>query len=249
MLMIKPPRKAPPPRFTIVQQRPDRRPLIATVLVLAWMGTLAAAWIGAERRAAPRLPALTAELDATRSQLQHWRAQAETLQQREATLARSDQISRAANKEVQSVLSEREEEISDLRTNIAFYERLVGATGQAKGLSVHSAQFASEVGGTWRYQIVLTQNLNKGAISRGQLRFTVEGVRDGKLATVGWDELHQRHGVPAQDYSFRYFQQLGGSVMLPADFTPQRVRVSLQGGDVAVEQTLGWSSGSTIASL
>ncbi len=249
MLMNKPPRKAPPPRFTIVQQRPDRRPLIVSVLVVAWLASLTVAWLGAERRAAPRLPELTAQLDATRVQLDHWRDKAETLEQREATLSRSDQISRVANKQVQSELAEREEEISDLRSNIAFYERLVGATGQAKGLSVHSAQFSPETGGTWRYQIVLTQNLNKGAISRGKLRFNVEGVRDGKLTSIGWNELHQRNDWPAQDYSFRYFQQLGGSVMLPAGFTPQRVRVSLQNGDVAIEQSLGWSHGGAIASL
>ena len=243
--MNKTPRRAPPPRFTIVQQRPDRRPLIAVVLGLAWLASIAGVWIGASRVAAPRLPAMTAELDAARDELRRWRSQAEQLAQREATLARSDQISRAANKEVQSELAEREEEISDLRANLAFYERLVGATGQPKGLSVHSARFDAESGGTWRYQIVLTQSLNRGAISRGRLHFTVEGVRDGKLATVGWDELHQRSDVPPQDYSFRYFQQLKGSVMLPAGFTPQRVRVSLDGGDVAVEQTLGWQIGTT----
>ena len=198
--MNKPPRRAPPPRYTIVEQRPDRRPLIATVLVLAWLASLAIAWAASERRAAPRLPALTAELDAANDELRRWRSQAESLQQREATLARSDQISRAANQDVQSVLAEREEEISDLRANLAFYERLVGATGQPKGLNVHSAQFAAENGGTWRYQIVLTQSLNKGAVSSGKLRFAVEGVRQGKLATVTWDELHQRPGVPPQDY-------------------------------------------------
>ncbi len=243
--MNKPPRKAPPPRYTIVEQRPDRRPLIATVLALVWLASLAGAWAVSERRAAPRLPAVTAELDAAQDELRRWRSQAESLQQREATLARSDQISRAANKEVQSALAEREEEISDLRANLAFYERLVGATGQPKGLSVHSAQFAAENGGTWRYQIVLTQSLNKGAVSRGKLRFVIEGVRHGKLATVTWDELHQRPDVPPQDYSFRYFQQLGGSVMLPRDFTPQRVRVSLREGDVAVDQTLGWNQSAT----
>ena len=243
--MNKPPRKAPPPRYTIVEQRPDRRPLIATVLVLAWLTTLAISWAASERRAAPRLPAVTAELEAANDELRRWRSQAESLQQREATLARSDQISRAANKEVQSVLAEREEEISDLRANIAFYERLVGATGQPKGLNVHSAQFAAENGGTWRYQIVLTQNLNKGAVSRGKLRFTVEGVRQGKLATITWEELHQRPDVPPQDYSFRYFQQLDGSVMLPTGFTPQRVRVSLRDGDIGVDQTLGWNQGAT----
>ena len=61
----------------------------------------------------------------------------------------------------------------------------------------------------------------------------VEGVRNGKLAAVAWDELHQQRSAPGQAYSFRYFQQLDGSVMLPPGFTPQRVKVSLHGQDAA----------------
>ncbi|MNV49012.1 hypothetical protein D3C71_1409470 [compost metagenome] len=88
--------------------------------------------------------------------------------------------------------------------------------------------------------MVLTQNLNRGAISQGQMRFSVEGVKDGKLTTVSWDDLHQRKSVPGQEYSFRYFQQLDGSVMLPRDFTPQRVRVSLSGPGGGATQTFDW---------
>ncbi len=44
-------------------------------------------------------------------------------------------------------------------------------------LNAHSVQFTAEAGGTWNYSVVLTQNLNRGAISQGQLRFVVEGVR------------------------------------------------------------------------
>ncbi|MEG3194101.1 DUF6776 family protein, partial [Lysobacter sp. D1-1-M9] len=43
-----------------------------------------------------------------------------------------------------------------------------------------------------------------------------------------------------QPYSFRYFQQLDGSVMLPAGFTPQRVRVSLRGRDASLDQAIAW---------
>jgi len=88
--------------------------------------------------------------------------------------------------------------------------------------------------------VVLTQNLNRGAISQGQMRFTVEGVKDGKLTSVSWDELHQRTKVPGQDYSFRYFQQLTGSVMLPQGFTPQRVRVTLGSGAGGAPQVFDW---------
>jgi hypothetical protein len=128
-----------------------------------------------------------------------------------------------------------------LRADVAFYERLVGATAQRKGLNVHSIEFTPTEAGTWNYRAVLTQNLNRGAISQGQLRFSVEGVRAGKLATVSWDDLHQKPDSPGQDYSFRYFQELTGNVMLPKDFTPQRVRVSLRGGAGGADQTFDWT--------
>jgi hypothetical protein len=121
----------------------------------------------------------------------------------------------------------------------------VGPTQQRKGLNVFSSEFVSGSGAAWNYQIVLTQNLNRGAISQGQMRFIIEGVRAGKLATVNWNELHQRPSVPGQSYSFRYFQTLDGQVMLPRDFTPQRVRVVLDNEGVAVEQSFDWKTANT----
>ena len=124
-----------------------------------------------------------------------------------------------------------------------FYERLVGSTGQRQGLRVHEARFAPESGGTWHYTVTLTQNLNRGAISKGSLRFAVEGVRGGKLSTLKWDDLLQKPGAPPKPFSFRYFQQIEDSVMLPADFTPQRVHVSLLANGSSVEQTFPWQAG------
>ncbi|WP_371180530.1 DUF6776 family protein [Xanthomonas sacchari] len=233
----------PVPRFQIVPNgaTPRRGRGLWLLLAALWLLSLALTWWLASRQAAPRLSAVSAQLREAERNLQAQQRQIETLNQRQATLARSDQISRAANNEVQSSLAERDEEIAGLRADVAFYERLVGATSQRKGLSVHSVEFSAEAGGTWRYNVVLTQNLNRGAISQGQLRLTVEGVRGGKLTSVGWDELHQKTGVPGQDYSFRYFQQLDGSVILPKGFTPQRVRVVLSGGGAPVSQTFDWT--------
>jgi hypothetical protein len=230
-------------RFRIVpRDAAVRRRSTSLLLALAWIVSVGGVWWAASHTAAPRL----AQADAARAKAEREAKAAQSelsaLRQRESTLARSDQISRAANAEVQEGLAERDEEIAALRADIAFYERLVGSTSQRKGLTVHVAEFAPEAGGTWRYQIMLTQTMNRGAISEGQMRFTVEGVREGKLAAIPWDELHQQRSAPAQAYSFRYFQQLDGNVMLPPGFTPQRVKVSLHGEDAAVEQALDWKT-------
>lgn len=232
----------PPPRYVVVPQRAPRSPLRWRIALGAlWAATLAGAWALAQYRAAPALGATRAELADARAALGRQQRELDRLRQREATLALSDAISRKANREVQRALAEREEEIANLRENLAFYERLVGATAQPKGLAVHAAEFRREGAGTWRYQVTLTQSLNRGAVSSGMLKLAVEGVRAGKLTTVGWDELHQRAGAPAQRYSFRYFQQLEGSVMLPVGFTPQRVRVWLSGDGAPVEQSFAWT--------
>ena len=226
-----------PSRFRIVPRDVAvRRRGTSLLLGLAWLASLGAVWFVASHTAAPRLAQADAARVRAEQALQAAQAEARTLRQRESTLARSDQISRAANAEVQDALAERDEEIAALRADVAFYERLVGSTAQRKGLNVHSIEFTPTDAGSWNYRAVLTQNLNRGAISQGQLRFSVEGVRGGKLATLGWDELHNTTGTPGQDYSFRYFQELGGNVMLPKDFTPQRVRVSLHGASGSVEQ-------------
>ena len=235
------------PRFVIVPHRPHARVLLAVAAVL-WLVSLVATWWVASERAAPGLAKVRDELDLANRRVADGEALVRQLRQNVATLRRSDQISRSANTELQATLAEREEEVSGLRADVAFYERLVGATGQRRGLSVHEAVFEPEAGGTWRYTVTLTQNLNRGAISQGQMRFTVEGVKNGKLATISWDDLHQRSKVPGQDYSFRYFQQLTGSVMLPADFTPQRVRVTLGSGTGGTTQVFDWKQAGAPAS-
>ncbi len=231
----------PVSRFQVVPRQPrlaGRRVWIA--IAVAWLASLGLVWWLAASLADPGAGDARRQLRAAENTAAARQRQLDEATQRLVTLQRSDQISRAANSELQSSLAERDEEIAALRADVAFYERLVGSTSQRKGLNVHSIEFTPTEAGTWSYRAVLTQNLNRGAISQGQLRFAVEGVRGGKLATVGWDELHNRQEGPGQDFSFRYFQELTGNVMLPKDFTPQRVRVSLRGGAGGVEQTFDW---------
>ncbi len=235
----------PRPRFQIVQNAAPRRGgWWWLVLIVLWLASLLATWLLASHLAAPGLAEAGERLKAAQGQIAAQKQQIDKLQQRQTNLTVSDKISRAANNEVQASLAERDEQIASLRADVAFYERLVGATAQRKGLNVHSIEFAPEVGGTWSYQAVLTQNLNRGAISQGQLKFSVEGVRDGKLVTVSWNDLHQKADAAGQEYSFRYFQQLPGSVILPKDFTPQRVKISLTGGGASVNQTFDWKTAS-----
>ena len=168
--------------------------------------------------------------------------QVEALKQQVATLSRSDQISRDANRDLQGTLAERDEEIAGLRADVAFYERFVGATGQRRGLTVHELQLQPQSGQAWHFTTTLTQNLNRGAVSSGLVTLSVEGTRNGKLQKLAWADLRQQPNAPGVAYSFKYFQEVAGDLLLPSGFQPLRVTVRLapQGGS-AVEQSFAWA--------
>jgi hypothetical protein len=169
------------------------------------------------------------------------RAGHEKLSQEVTILRRSDQISRDANRDLERTLAERDEEIAGLRADVAFYERFVGATGQRRGLSVHDLEMRLQSGEVWHFVATLTQNVNRGAVNSGRVTLSVEGTRNDRLERLSWSTLRKQNNAPGQPYSFKYFQQVEGEVMLPQGFKPLRVTVRLvpQGGS-AVEQSFPW---------
>ncbi|MEQ1512842.1 MAG: DUF6776 family protein [Lysobacteraceae bacterium] len=169
------------------------------------------------------------------------RASSDRLRQEVSTLRRSDQISRDANRDLERALAERDEEIAGLRADIAFYERFVGATGQRRGLSVHDLEMQVQGGDAWHFVATLTQNLNRGAVNTGRVTLSVEGTRNDRLEKLSWSSLRKQNNAPGENYSFKYFQQVEGEVMLPKDFKPLRVTVRLvPAGGSAVEQSFPW---------
>ncbi|MGI8561104.1 MAG: DUF6776 family protein [Luteimonas sp.] len=181
-------------------------------------------------------------VDDPQAELRRQQATIEALEQRVATLARSDQISREANTDLQGTLAERDEEIAGLRADVAFYERFVGATGQRRGLAVHELSLQPQTDQAWHFTATLTQNLNRGAVSSGRLSLAVEGTRAGRLERLPWTALRQQAGAEGVAYSFKYFQQVEGDVVMPAGFEPVRVHVRLAPArGAAVEQSFSWS--------
>lgn len=176
-----------------------------------------------------------------RTELATRQSRIDSLEQQVATLTRSDQISREANRDLQGTLAERDEEISALRADVAFYERFVGSTAQRRGLAVHELKMSPQTDQAWHYTVTLTQNLNRGAVSSGRLTLSVEGTQDGKLQQLDWAALRQQPDAEGVEYSFKYFQQVEGEIVLPPGFQPLRISVRLAPASGApVDQTLPW---------
>ena len=210
---------------------------IAIVLIALAFGAWGAWQVFSPSSGDPR--ARVARLNRENANLQD---EAEQLRQRVATLTRSDQISRDANRDLQGAIADRDEEIAGLRADVAFYERLVGATAQRHGLSVHALKVQAQNGPAWHFTSTLTQNLNRGAVSEGVLTLSLEGTREGKLQKLVWTDLRQQPNAPGVVYSFKYFQQVEGDFFLPPGLTPVKVTVRLQPRSGApIEESFTWA--------
>ncbi len=236
---------SPRPRPIIVTQQPPRF-RTAALLVLAWVVSLAAVWLVASRFAPPSgsLAATQASGEAQAQELARQRDENAALNQEIATLSRSRQVERAAAAAVQATLAERDEEIAAMRSDVAFYERLVGSSAQRQSLTVHSLKLVPNGERAWQYAITLTQTLKKATITKGSLTLQIEGVREGKAQTLAWKDIDGGNGASAP-FSFKYFQQIEGSLALPEGFTPHRVKINLDSDTGKVEKTFPWQEGET----
>lgn len=234
------------PRFSIVSQSPRFTRLSAVlaglwlVLALAWVWLF---WRGMDTDAAE----LRAQRDAAVQKLDGFKGSEARLKQELANTKRAEFITRSANTQIQESLAEKDEQIAGLKADLDFYERLVGSGGRRHGLSVHNAEFAPGAGNAWHYTITLTQNINRGGLTSGQMRLTLDGVSGGKLKSVDWTQLLQKPSAPAQAFSFRYFQQVKGIIMLPTGFMPQRVRVSVDSDLGKQEKLFDWTVSHALA--
>ncbi|MBS0432208.1 MAG: hypothetical protein JSS21_07355 [Proteobacteria bacterium] len=164
------------------------------------------------------------------------------LQARLAVLQRDRQVSQIADRVLQKNLAERDEEIRSLRADQAFYSRLVGVDAQPGGLTVHGLA-VSPVARThaWNFTVTLTHSAEGAKEIQGVVNLSVEGVHADKLATLAWSDLAGANAGTGIPFDFKYFQQVQGTLLLPADFTPNRINVRVQPrGSATVIRSLSW---------
>jgi hypothetical protein len=225
---------SPIPSLVIRRHDPAQQRRARLLVAAMWFGSmLIVAGVVASFVGRAPGPDRTAELNAALKEN-------EAMKSRIALLTRSEQVAKAALVDVQQTLRDREEEVDGLRADLAFYGRLVGG-GKREGLAVHALQVAPVKNSqAWNFTATLTQNFKRGAEMKGHLSLSVEGIADGKLKTIDWSALSQGQQSSGIEYGFKYFQQVGGTIMLPAGFAANRVVVRADGEGGRVEQEFSW---------
>jgi hypothetical protein len=231
----------PPPRLVVRPQGSSSGPR-RLLLGLLWLASVLAAAAAGAHFAAPLMSSTQAQLSALDASADEQAEELEAVRARVAGAERDAQVAQATNRELQDTLRERAQEIAALRADLGFYQRLVGGS-ERRTLGVHtlSLRALDDAARAFAFELTLTQNLKKSALTEGSAQIAVEGVRDGQVVTVPWRQLSGRADGEPLGFSFKYFQRIEGTLALPESLVPNRILVSAtsRGGERA-EQAFAW---------
>lgn len=166
------------------------------------------------------------------------------LREKQAVLQRASQIDHHAYQDLQGNLKNLQNEILELKEELAFYRGIVSPQTSATGLQLQS--FRVQPTGQARdyhFAIVLIQVLNKNdRVIRGRVRLTIEGLKHGQQEKLSLREVSTKK-LSELSYKFKYFQNIEGELLLPKGFKAQRVTVQVlpYGRERdKIEQTFDW---------
>ncbi|MDZ3824029.1 MAG: DUF6776 family protein [Pseudoxanthomonas sp.] len=230
----------PMPSLRIVDPQRVRRQRL--LLLAGWLLTVLAAYAVGRYVMIPQAGTLAADLAQSQAALEVNRRRLADIEQRLAVVERSEQIARLANENVQGALAAKDDEIAQLRRDLAVYDRLIGPGAQRQPLDLHELVLRPSEDGSVAFSALVTQSSDPRGTTTGRLTLAVEGQRDGRTERLDWPSLVPPGSAEGLAFDFRYFQRLEGRITLPGDFQPHTVRIRLAPrGGTAVERTLAWS--------
>lgn len=212
----------------VVRARPvwHSRLIAASLLLLAVLSAWGAYEYGRYRGGFDLLDAQSQE-ESFQEQLAAQQREVEKIREQKAILERSGQIEREAYKQLEGTVSGLQDEILELKEELAFYRGIIAPNDASEGLGIQSFVLSSKGEATpIHYKLVLTQVLNNNTIASGQVAITVEGEQKGKIQQYQLSQLSKEDGDLR--FRFKYFQILEGDLRLPDGFTPSKVNITVK---------------------
>ncbi|NOX92327.1 MAG: hypothetical protein GXP18_07735 [Gammaproteobacteria bacterium] len=188
--------------------------------------------------------ALHAQRELLREQIDMEKQRTRDLRAQLAVLERAGQVDRQAYDAVEKSLRQAQDEMLELKQEVAFYRGIVSPTEAASGLNITSLKLTS-IGEArvYRFKLVLTQLKSNVRLVKGYARMEFEGIKDGAQMHLGLKEV-SGGALDKLKLRFKYFQNNEGEIVLPEGFLPSRVLVEVvpSGKDVTrLKKTFDWS--------
>lgn len=166
------------------------------------------------------------------------------LREQIAILQRASQVDKQAYAGVEASLKQVQDEMLELKEEVAFYRGIVAPAETESGLNIADFKLTS-IGEerVFRFKLVLTQLKSNVRVVKGYARVVFEGVKDGAQVQLSLKQV-TGGALDKIKLRFKYFQNQEGEVVLPAGFLPSRVLVEVVPsvkGMTRLKKTFDWS--------
>mgnify|MGYP000051679363 FL=1 len=181
---------------------------------------------------------LALELADTRDELQRLRSQV-------AISGRTSIMDQRANEEVQETINSLRQRVMQLEQDVMFYRQVMTPELAEPGLII--AEFTvqpSNLPATYHYRAVFRQAGAGDRELKGKVQIDVMGTRAGEKVLLPLQDLVFGVETVNTVLNFRYFQNIEGELVLPADFQPMQVEIraeSMEPQQRKLEKLFNWT--------
>lgn len=154
-----------------------------------------------------------------------YRQQAEQVE-RIHTLEVELAVEQLANQNSQITLKKMADEHYQVKTELAFYEKVMAPEKEADGLVIDNVKVNATLSPNhYNFQVILVQQLLKKRYAKGYIELEVLGSLDNKPSRI---KLKDMSALTKKDlsFSFKYFQVIEGGFTLPDNFIPEKIQLS-----------------------
>jgi len=132
-----------------------------------------------------------------------------------------------ALKDSRHSLTKLNDELSDVKQERAFYQRVIAPETLAKGLYVYSFKInATGKPGTYQYKLIVAQGINKKRVVKGHYSLSVLGKVAGKEKVLSLQNMLSSK-QKTKGFVFKYYELLTGVLVFEEGFTPEQVVVTV----------------------
>lgn len=231
-------------RLVVRPHRPLRNGIVYTVIAVSLVALILGAFeFGRQRGGYDAMEASQLQ-NSLQREIETLNKLNRELRERIALLERSSDIDREAREQVQANLTAMQDEVLELREELAFYRGIVSPADAQAGLRIQAFTLSPGPDAElFHYRLVLIQAIKHDRRASGEVNVVVHGVRDGEPASLSLADLGEGNSG-SMEYSFKYFQDFEGDIRLPPGFSPARVEISVRprgrGGE-NIKKSLEWS--------
>ena len=180
-----------------------------------------------------------------REQVAELKTKLASLQEEAAIHRHGSELERQASERVRQENMALQNRVSELEEAVTFYKGIMAPEGKEKGLRIERLELSRTVNKKrFKYKVVMTQVADNGAYVKGSVKMNLLGVRQGKRESIPFDTIAKDWpGGDGAPFNFRFFQDIGGEVVIPDEFVPDQIEVIAQSKGrkaVRLERRFDW---------